>query len=245
MAMGLPLLLWLSYGTCKTRRWLWMLVILIVGTVLPFALQRAVWASAAAAVGISMVTWPKRGPILVASVVLVLTAARFMMPPTLEKRLEDRLTEKQTVTFRFRLLDASYAIIDEHLATGVGFYRFNDLAKRRFGEWVSSHNTPLTLFAELGLLGFLPYVTIFVLLLFESAKTYWYQPGYRVLIGGLWGIMAAYMIAAVAVDIRAVFYLNGLHFALWGMVLGMTRRQAVVRHETRAPLRVQSPALSG
>ncbi len=243
LVMGLPLLFWLCFGPRRHGRWLWCLGIAAVGAVLPYVFQHAVWA-AAAAIGIAMVTWPQRGLPLLAAGVLIVSAGSFMMPQALEQQLEERLAEKETIAFRFRLLDVSYTLIGENLGTGVGFYRFDqELVERRYGQAYSSHNTPLTLFAELGLLGFVPYLAIFSLLLFESALTYWQQPGSRVLIGGLWALTAAYLIGAISVDVRAAFYPNVLFFALWGMVIGMVRRGPVVPPVARAPRGGQPPWL--
>src|SRR5262249_490040 len=112
-----------------------------------------------------------------------------------------------------------------HLVTGVGLYRFNPVIHKRLGKDFNSHNTPLTLLAELGLLGFLPYMTIFILCILYSVKAYLYQPESRALIAGLWGMASDYWIGLGAVERIGVLYVNTLFFALWGMVLGITQQR--------------------
>jgi O-antigen ligase len=129
-------------------------------------------------------------------------------------------------------------MIADHLATGVGFYRLQtELVNAGLASHYSSHNTPLTLWAELGLLGFIPYLLIFILLLVKSGKAYWQFSWARIRIGGLWGITAAYVILLLAVEMRLTIYSNVLFFTLWGLMLEMIQRESIVRPQQDAAYR--------
>jgi hypothetical protein len=235
MAMGLPILLWLFLRRRDASRWLWLLGIAAVVLSLPHVFQRAAWLGAAAALGTTALGWPKRRSILIIAGLLIAAVGGLLVPETLEKRLHTKWENPGNIVWRLKLIKSTQAIIKDHLVAGVGFDRFDDVI-RRYGvpKWETSHNTPLTLFAELGLFGFLPYVLIFSLLLFKSAKAYWEQPWSRGLIAGFWGITAAYMIMAISVEMRFVLYPNVLFFSLWGLLMGMIQRQSALPQERRA-----------
>jgi hypothetical protein len=225
MVLGLPILLWLTLGVHNSLRWLYLLGIITVCVSLPYVFQRAVWLGAAMAFAVTMAAWPGRRLISIAALVLLISISIVIVPPTLIAKIQHRLDDEGTVQYRVRLADESAAIIREHLVTGIGLYRFNQVVKKRLGKEYASHNTPLALLAELGLLGFLPYMTIFILCILYSVKAYWHQPESRALIAGLWGITSAYAIGLGAVEMIGALYVNTLFFALWGMMLGMTQQR--------------------
>jgi O-antigen ligase len=225
MVLGLPILLWLTLGTHNGIRWLYLLGIIIVCVSLPYVFQRAVWLGAVMAFVITIAAWPGQRLISVAALILLISASFFILPPTLLAKIQNRLDDHRTVEYRVRLADKSVEIIREHLVTGIGLYRFNKAISKHLGTGYSSHNTPVTLLAELGLLGFLPYMTIFILCILYSVKAYWYQAESRALIAGLWGITSAYAIGLFVVELIGTLYVNTLFFALWGMVLGITQQR--------------------
>jgi O-antigen ligase len=225
MVLGLPILLWLTLGVHNRLRCVYLLGIITVYISLPYVFQRAVWLGAAMASAITMAAWPGQRRISIAALVLLIGISIVIVPPTLVAKIEKRLDEQHTVNYRIRLADESMAIIREHLVTGVGLYRFNPVLNKRLGREYNSHNTPLALLAELGLLGFLPYMTVFIICILYSVKAYWHQPESRALVAGLWGITSAYAIGLGAVELIGTLYVNMLFFALWGMVLGITQQR--------------------
>jgi O-antigen ligase len=225
MALGLPILLWLTLGAHNSFRWVCLLGIITVCISLPYVFQRAVWLGAPMACAITIAAWPRQRLISVVALVLLISMSIVIAPPTLAAKIQNRLDNQETVEYRIRLADESVAIIREHLVTGIGLYRFNPVLQQRLGPAYSSHNTPLALLAELGLLGFLPYMAIFILCISYSVKAYWHQPESRALIAGLWGITSAYAIGLGAVEMIGALYANTLFFALWGMVLGITQQR--------------------
>jgi O-antigen ligase len=225
VVLGLPILLWLTLGVHNSLRWVYLSGIIIVCVSIPYIFQRAAWLGAAMACAITIAAWPGQRLISIAALVLLISVSIVITPPTLAAKIQNRLDDHGTIEYRARLADVSAAIISEHLVTGVGLYNFNKVLHKRLGTAYNSHNTPLTLLAELGLLGFLPYITIFILCISYSVKAYWHQPASRALIAGLWGITSAYAIGLGAVELIGALYVNTLFFALWGMVLGITQQR--------------------
>jgi O-antigen ligase len=232
MAMGLPILLWLFFGKRNASRWLWLVGIASVALSLPYVLQRAAWLSAAAALGVTSLAWPKRGSIVIGTVLLSAAIGGLLLPKTLEEQLASKLSESDNIVYRVRLIESSWKLIGDNLITGIGFDQFDkEILKYGVAPGYTSHNTLLSMLAEMGLLGFLPYVSIFGLLLFKSAKAYLQLPRARVMVGGMWGITAAYMITSMTVNMHIATYPNELFFSLWALVLALIRKQSVLRQE--------------
>ena len=70
MVMGLPILLWLYFNRAVGKRWLWVLGIAAVAVSFPWSMQRAVWLGAAAALGLTALTWPRRGAVIFGAVLI-------------------------------------------------------------------------------------------------------------------------------------------------------------------------------
>jgi hypothetical protein len=225
MVLGLPILLWLTLGAHNSLRYIFLLGIIAVGVSLPYILQRAVWSGAAMALAITTAAWPGQRLISVAALVLLISVSILIIPPTILAKVQVKFEDRGNIEYRTRVADKSTEIIHENLVTGIGLKRFNKAIHKLLGQGYNSHSTPLTLLAELGLLGFLPYMAIFILCILHSVKAYWHQPESRALIAGLWGVTSVYAIALGAVEMIGALYANTLFFALWGMVLGITQQR--------------------
>jgi len=229
MAMGLPIFIWLLFNRRDTSRWLWIFGLVSVGISTPYVYQRSAWLGVALALGVTALTWPKHRGILIASIALVLPcAAMFVLTSNrLEQEVQTKLNTSNTIDFRLNMIDLSLAQIREHPVTGVGFNRFvEQLAEDENYYSAASHNTPLTLFVELGLLGFVPYLMIYGALLFESLKSYMQHTWSRSMIALLWSVTAPFFATTNLTDTRILMYQNILLFGLWGIVLGIVRRKA-------------------
>jgi O-antigen ligase len=227
IVMGLPILLWLYFNKLYDKRWLWVLGIAAVAVSLVWGMQRAVWLGAAAALGLTTLTWPRRGAVIFGVVLLALTLGFCFLPENSAKALMERMDDEGSLDYRLVIMDTTWSIIKDHLMTGVGFSRFQEtLLSYGLDPYFVSHNTVLTLLAELGLLGILPYVLIFSVLFFKSVKAYLRLPSYRPLVGAMWGITAAYVIMLLSVEMRLVLYPNLLFFCLWAILLETIRQQS-------------------
>ena len=147
----------------------------------------------------------------------------------------------------------------DHPFFGCGFMTFQEIAKeyRRprdvpfFGH-VSlglqrdavSHNIFMTIFAEQGLLGIVPYLLIFVFFLRTSRKAYQALPRDGLIskdfVVCVWAAMVAYFVNAMFMEMRYFEYINVLFYFLMGMMMGIYeqwaagRGEALVRTDTTA-----------
>jgi O-antigen ligase len=238
MVMGLPILFWLLSSRSGTKRWLWLVGIAGVMVSIPYSFQRAVWLGAAAALGLTSLAWPKRGPMIAAAVLLIGTLGALLMPDNLSNSLARRKNDSESIEYRMVMLETAKEIISDHLLVGVGFSRFEEaLLQYGLDKTFVSHSFLLSLGAELGLLGFLPYLLILSLLLLRSVKIYLKQRRLRPLIAGMWGITLAYLIMAMAVEMRQVLYPNVLLFSLWAILLASVRQRTLLRKNSSAAYR--------
>jgi O-antigen ligase len=247
LAMGLTTFLWLIFWLRDRARWLWLLGIASVAISLPYVLQRAAWLSAAAVFAAALMTWPppryafKLHCALISIVLLAIPVSGLVLSQALDPAIISRVTEPDNIEFRYELAEATTNMIGDNVLFGVGFTRFEEeLPTYGLYDGFSSHNSLLTLFAELGLLGLLPYLFIFARLLFESVNAYRFLPQSRPIVAGLWGMTGAYIIMAMSVEVRGVLYANLLLFASWGMLLEMIRGKYYM---LRIPLRHRSDAV--
>jgi O-antigen ligase len=187
-----------------------------------------VWLCTVVALGVTALTWPKRRTLLMGVLTLAAAGSFFVVSDRLGSKVEEQFGRQETVDFRIEMAQVSWAVIREHPVTGVGFNRFQE-ETAQYRTWVGySHNTLLSVFAELGLVGFLPYLTIFSLFGIKFLSIYWRHPSYRAIIGVLWGATAAYGGMMILVDLRVQLYLNALFFTLWAII-----PEIILRHAER------------
>ena len=142
----------------------------------------------------------------------------------------------------------------DHPFFGCGFMTFQEIAKeyRRprdvpfFGH-VSlglqrdavSHNILMTVFAEQGLLGIVPYLLIFVFFLRTSWKAYRALPHDGLVskdfVVCVWAGMIAYFVNAMFMEMRYFEYINVLFYFLMGMMMGIYEQWAAGRGEALVP----------
>ena len=240
IAMALPIFVWLMFTDRSGRRWLWILLGILSALPLAYTIQRAAWICAAAAIAVTVLSWPGRRTILMSVLVGSLFIGVFLVSGTLAERVETKLGDENSIDFRTVLITRSLLMIRQSPITGIGLNRFKlDLPEYTSAEagWsravFHSHNTVLTVFAELGVVGVIPYLAIFGFLFLESVQIYARYPEFRAIIGVLWGVSIAVFGMMMSVELRAQLYLNGLFFALWGIGLEATRRQLAEKYSVR------------
>jgi putative inorganic carbon (HCO3(-)) transporter len=224
LAMGIPVFLWLRSNDNETARWRWLVAILLVFMVIPYCFQRAAWLAAIASLAITMIALPRGRTLVVGALTLAVSLAILFLPAKLERQIHQKLKAHENISYRMELIRESFNLFYKHPLTGVGFDRFN-VEVAEAGLDPSSHNTPITLLVEVGLMGFLPYFAIFVSLFLVSFKLYLTEPLSRRIVAGLWGMTSAYIIMMMAVELRYVIYSNVLLYAMWGMGLEAAVRQ--------------------
>ncbi len=207
------------------------------------SMERAVWLGGAAVILGLVFLYPK---IMSRFVPVVLIAFVILGTGLLSDKITQasaRINSQGQVNVRLALTDAMLRMITEKPLMGWGygainqylpdFYRPSDYANagQRFE---TSHNTYLTIFTELGLVGFLMYLTPFIWLLIASARALSGLPkmscDQKYTLAGFWLIAAQQMIISNFMDMR--FFPVGL--TLWWMTLGFIARSLNQYGEDRA-----------
>jgi O-antigen ligase len=247
MAMGLPILIWLFFSKRDLSRSLWVLGIIVLGISLPYVFQRGAWLAAAMAVGVMALTLPKHRAILLGAMVVMLPCmiVLALTSNTLQSDIRAKLNKSSTIDYRLTMIDLTWQQIQQNPVAGIGFNRLvEQLGEDEDFDAAASHNTPLTLFAELGLLGFLPYVSIFGLILFELARAYVKTAPLRPVLALVWSLTVPYLIMMNTGDVRGAMYHNVLFFGLSAMILERWCRTSSVEAATaRAKPNIPSTAV--
>jgi O-antigen ligase len=235
IAMLLPFLIWLYFTDRAPRRWLWPVVAALAALSLVFSFQRAAWLSAIAALGVTVVSWTQRRIALTAFLVFAAAWGVFFVPDTFIQKLEVRLSDKGTIDYRLALIERGWAMFQANPVLGVGLNRYGAEIEQ-FSSKSSpriSHNTWITLLAELGLVGTLSYLAIFACVLGEASKFYVQYPQYRAFLGMLGGVTLAFVAMSISIEMRGFLYANTFLFALWGMILEAVRRRTAAGQALR------------
>jgi O-antigen ligase len=160
-----------------------------------------------------------------------------------EDREKGGLATMNTVDYRIILLYEGAEVFMDHPFFGCGFMNFGEIAleyrKPRevpflgyidlgLGGEAVPHNIFLTVIAEQGLLGIVPYFLIYFLLWRISVRAYRSLPKQglvsRDLVVCVWCAIAAYFINAMLLEMRYFEYVNVLFFFLMGTMVGMYER---------------------
>jgi O-antigen ligase len=107
-----------------------------------------------------------------------------------------------------------------------------------------SHNVFLTILAEQGALGIIPFALIFVLIFHSTQRAYRVLPRdglvSRDLVVCGWAAMAAYFANAFLIEMRQFEYINVLLFFLLGIIVGaqdhFAEKQAPTAKQARVPV---------
>jgi O-antigen ligase len=235
IATVLPFLVWLYFSDRAPRRYVWPLIAVLGVIPLFFTFQRAAWLSAIVGIGVTALVWPRRRVILIGFPIFFGACGILFAGDIIMKKLEARISDKATIDYRFSHIQRGLAMFQANPVFGIGLNRYA-LEVEKYSSWkstlsASAHNTWITLLAELGLAGFLPYTLIFGLVLFESIMFCCQLPPYRVILGILIGITLGFLAMSISMEVRGLLYANALIFTLWGVILQIVRSQVVFREK--------------
>jgi O-antigen ligase len=143
---------------------------------------------------------------------------------------------KQTIEYRYINYDIAFRMIKEKPYFGIGYGKFNSewfnyimkTDRSYFEGFDGNHNTFLGIFAELGLIGMVPYMLIIVLLSKKILNSI------RSIIDGqtdliqfcslVFGMSAGYMAAAQFVDYRFQSLQNSIVFVFVGLLISQINK---------------------
>jgi len=157
-----------------------------------------------------------------------------------EDRDKGGLGTMNTVEYRIMLMYEAGESFMDHPFFGVGFMNFEEAAMRYrkprdvpffghidhgVGGVAVSHNILITILAEQGLVGLVPYILIYLLILSRSRKVYRNLPKSGLIsrdyVVCVWCAIAAYVSNAMFLELRYFEYVNVLFFFLVGAMVGL------------------------
>ncbi len=170
-----------------------------------------------------------------------------------EDRSKGGMATMNTIHYRIALMYETAEIFLDNPFFGVGFMNFEEAALRYrkprdvpvfghidigTGGQAVSHNILVTIVAEQGAMGLVPYVLIYVLVLARSRRAFRSLPSTGLIskdyVVCVWCAMAAYVANAMFLEMRYFEYVNVLFFFLIGAMVGMQESlEADLRHARR------------
>jgi len=237
---------WLHLGRLRgvTRRVLQVILLVVTPATIFFTQTRSVYLGFLSALLIG-IFFSRRLRVLCIGIVLAGMLGAFLNWDNLgsEDREAGGLGVMNTVYYRIELVYEAVEIFADNPFTGCGFMNFGEVApmyrKPRdvplfghidigVGGDAVLHNMLVTVFAEQGILGLVPYVLIFVFVLQVSMHAYRELPREGILsrdfVVCVWCAMASYFVNAMFLELRYFEYINVLFFFLIGSMVGMYER---------------------
>jgi O-antigen ligase len=242
-------------------------LILLVTTPLTifFTQTRSVYLGFAMALVTAGLTSRRLRPLSVGLVLAAATAA-FINWDNLggEDREKGGLATMNTVNYRVALIYETGESFLDHPFFGVGFMNFEEALKeyRRprdvpffghidlgVGSRAVSHNILVTIVAEQGLLGLIPYLLIIVFILLRCRTVFRDLPSKGLIskdyVVCVWCAIAAYFTNAMFLELRYFEYVNVLFYFIVGAMIGLheegLKEGRIARHEEQARAKA-SPA---
>jgi O-antigen ligase len=160
---------------------------------------------------------------------------------TTEERGSGGLATKATAQARLVLLQASMYMFMDRPLFGVGFNNFQEYAapyvgrvrstvlgyrESWIGQDVNQHNHFLNILTEVGLMGFIPLILVWIFMLrsvirARSVETDLYDSDFLVVV---WAVFAQYLTNSMFMEPRWFEFMNVLPFLLGGIVVGGYQR---------------------
>ncbi len=219
------------------RGYAWLLVILMPFAIF-FTYTRAPWIAAILGMGVIFIfTMIHNRKIFILAMVLLCVAGLLGMSFLDDEALlfaSKRATNENPVYDRLNLYVASGNMFMHHPVFGVGFGRFSDHVAGYFRKIdgipfssveLSEHDTFAGILAEMGIIGILLILSVYLLILSKSIRLYKYLDSHadRVMIVVFWAFMSVYIINSMFIEMRYFEFVNCLFFIYAGIICGWER----------------------
>jgi len=239
------------YSLSRVRRTAARLYAVLISIITPigvfFTYTRSVYMGFAAALLILMAF--SRRLRLTALLLLVLMALGVIgnwANITTAERTSGGLGDVDTAQARVVIAFVSVNMFMDHPFFGIGFTRFIEKAKPYIGqvrttflgyreawigEYTNQHNQFLSVLTEIGLVGFAPFLLLYVLML----RTLWKARGTVTnlydseFVVAVWAVMVAYLSQLLFIEPRFFEFMNCFPFMMAGIVAGGYQRAAMER----------------
>jgi len=171
-----------------------------------------------------------------------------------EDRAKGGMGTMNTVHYRIELVYETAEIFMDHPFFGVGFMNFEESALRYrkprdvpvfghidigVGGNAVSHNILVTIIAEQGIAGLVPFLLVFVVVALRSVRAYRALPREGLIskdyVVCVWCAIAAYFANAMFLELRYFEYVSVLFFFLIGAMVGMQESLEADRGRTGRP----------
>lgn len=194
------------------------------------SMERAAWLAGAIILAGLFRLYPKimLRFLLIATIILIATGEIFFSRYT--RLVTDRINNQGTINDRIIVTDAMFQMVQARPFFGWGYETLNNHIGNYYRQvgaaagnirFTTSHNTYLTIFTELGLVGFLLYILPLLWLLVVSYRVWRglikIEPAKRLMLATLW--LAALNIFVISNFMDMRFFPIGL--TLWWMNLGL------------------------
>jgi O-antigen ligase len=234
----------LSHLRSMAARAIQLTLLAVTPITLYFTLTRSVYAGFAAALAVGAI-WSRRLRPLCVGLVLAAMVGVFLNWDNLSTtdRQKGGMGTVGTVHTRIMLAYCAAEVFADNPFFGCGFMNFSEVAQdyvrprdvpmfghidTGFGTETVPHNILMTIIAEQGLLGAVPFFLIFFFMWRGTVRAFQELPREGVIsrdfVVCVWCAIAAYLVNAMFIEMRYFEYVNVLFFFLMGMSAGMLER---------------------
>ncbi len=249
IAMGCGCAVYRFARAAGDRRLLYGLLALYMTVGEYYTFNRAGWLSLALNILILALAWPRFRRVFVAALAvsataLVLSWATVQRSPVITQRLSAR----GPIEYRLEILSRAGLILAHNPFFGLGYANFGRFYLRYNPAWTTAtvlpapHNSFLEVTFNSGLVGGIPYVTMFAIMFLAGAVFYRRararDPSDADLVLVLLLAMLAYAVQAMVVDMISAYYVNMVMMLAVGTLFGwQTEESYASRHPGAVPAR--------
>lgn len=236
-----------KYLEWKTlRKYLLLPLMSAIGISLALTYTRTAWIAPGVGLITLAILYESKRRLLMTCVALGLITLLLVMPMIqAQPILKARISEQAPINARILIWHNSVEMFKDKPLFGVGVGNFNYFKRfypvympelgQRYQVGPTSHNTFMTILVEVGLIGFLPYAAILLIVAWRWLVTYRRCPGIlaiggRELVATIGVSTICYLITANTMDTRSFRFVMYLFWLLLGLICvqyGMLKKQPV------------------
>lgn len=233
LSMALPLFLVRVLGTASFwKKAVGIMLAGMWGLAVYMTFVRAGWAGFLLSLLTLAALWPRfRKPFLLVLVLGAILVALNWQEITSSYVFTERLTFTKSIDYRAQGMNLAWRVFLRYPLVGVGFANFGNIAAKEFGwqpeQWVlpSPHNSYLYIAVSGGLLALVPYLLMFLSILWDGWTLYrrgrWDASVDRPMLAAFLAAMVGYLATIATLEIEASKFTNMLFYLVVGAVLGM------------------------